>query len=212
MRSTASTDGEAAPATRRRNAPGEGSLLRAEIVDATARLLDAGAAPLSLSLRAIAAEAGITAPAIYAHFAGVREILAEIVARRFAEFSAAMDGAADALPSPHSARDELLARASAYCAFGLQRRSDYDLMFSQVKAHGVDAYADSAGQRSFDEFVKAVTAVRPDADGFAAAAVLWPALHGLVLARHELPGFPWPPLADQLERLIDGLVMAAPRR
>lgn len=179
-------------------------------MDAAARLLADGKSPSALSLRAVAREAGITAPAIYAHFTGMDDLLTAVVARRFAEFSAALNDAVDALPASRTARDELAARTLAYCRFGLDRRGDYELLFGRGEAYGGVAYENSAGQSAFTDLVASVAAVRPDADAVAIAAVLWPALHGLVYARLELAGFPWPSLPAQVERLLDGLVMGAP--
>ncbi len=201
----------AASKTRPRNPPGQGSRLRDDIVAAAARLLSRGTSPSALSLRAVAKEAQITAPAIYAHFNGLNELLSAVVTRRFTEFSAALTAAVDALPAPRSHRDELSARALAYCRFGLERRGDYELLFGRGEAYGGVAYESSAGESAFTDLVMSVAAVRPDADSEAIAALLWPALHGLVYARLELVDFPWPPLNAQVERLIDGLVMAAPR-
>jgi AcrR family transcriptional regulator len=171
------------------------------------RLLAHGVSPAALSLRAVAREARITAPAIYPHFAGMDELLSAVVTRRFADFSDLLMDAVESLPGRHTPRDELLARCLAYCRFGLERRSDYELLFGRGEAHGGIAYENSAGQSAFSDLVNSVAEVRTDADSTAIAAVLWPALHGLVYARLELTDFPWPPLIDQVERLIDGLVV-----
>jgi hypothetical protein len=44
------------------------------------------------------------------------------------------------------------------------------------------------------------------ADPFRTATNVWTALHGLVSLRWSAPGFPWPPLAEQLDDLLSGLV------
>jgi AcrR family transcriptional regulator len=199
-----------APApTRRRNPPGAGARLREDIMNATMGLLASGASPATLSLRSVARAAHVTAPAIYAHFSGMDDLLAAVVTRRFADFTALLDGAVNALPPTHTAQDELIARVTAYCQFGLERPGDYELLFGRGEAYGGVPYENSAGQQAFTDLVTSVTAVRPDADGFGIAAVLWPAMHGLVCARRELAGFPWPPLTDQIRRVIDGLVVGA---
>lgn len=206
-----SESAEEVRAPRRRNPPGQGSRLRDEIVDAAALLLAHGTAPAALSLRAVAKQAGITAPAIYPHFAGMGELLSAVVSLRFSEFTAALTDAVDALPVDHTPHDELAARALAYCRFGLTRRGDYELLFGRGEAHGGVAYENSAGERAFNDLVASVAqAVHTDADPFAIAALLWPALHGLVYARLELAGFPWPPLTTQVGQLIDALVIRTP--
>lgn len=173
------------------------------------RLLAAGTSPSTLSLRAVAKEAHVTAPAIYPHFAGMDELLSAVVERRFTDFTAALDDTVTALPPGSSPRDELSARTLAYCRFGLERRGDYELLFGRSEAYGGVPYENSAGEAAFTDLVSTVAKVRPDADSFAISAVLWPALHGLVHARIELEGFPWPPLAEQVDLLIDGLVSGA---
>ncbi|MGL4340015.1 MAG: TetR/AcrR family transcriptional regulator [Rhodoglobus sp.] len=197
---------------RQRNPPGQGARLRDDIVESAVRLLARGIAPAALSLRAVAREAQITAPAIYPHFAGIDELLVAVVARRFSEFSAALTEAVDALPQPHTHRDELSARCRAYLRFGLARWREYELLFSRGDAYGDMAYEDSAGEIAFNQLARSIAAVRPDADSVAIASVLWPALHGLVLARLELTGFPWLPVEDQIDQIIEGLVIRAPSR
>jgi len=203
---TASTQ---ASSPRQRNAPGQGARLRDDIVDAAIRLLADDTTPSALSLRAVAREAGITAPAIYAHFSGMDELLAVVVTRRFADFAAALDSAESRLPEPREALDVLRARTLAYCVYGLERRGDYELLFGNGDAYGGVPYENSAGETAFLDLVSRVREARPDAEAQAIAAVLWPALHGLVTVRRELAGFPWPPLGDQVDRLIDGLVVQA---
>ena len=178
-------------------------------MNAAMGLLASGASPATLSLRSVARAAHVTAPAIYPHFSGMDDLLAAVVTRRFADFTAVLDGAVNALPPTHSPQDELIARVTEYCRFGLERPGDYELLFGRGEAYGGVPYENSAGQQAFTDLVTSVIAVRPDADGFGIAAVLWPAMHGLVCARRELAGFPWPPLSDQIHRVIDGLVIGA---
>lgn len=206
---TTSVSPLATPA-RRRNPPGEGARLREDILNGAMRLLTRGTSPATLSLRAVAREAHITAPAIYPHFSGMTQLLSAVVARRFDDFTATLDAAVDALPATRTRHDELVARTRAYCQFGLDRPGDYELLFGRGEAYGGVPYENSAGERAFNDLVASVRAVRPDADAHGISAVLWPSLHGLVHARRDLAGFPWPPLIDQIDQLIAGLVNGAP--
>ena len=54
---------------RPRNARGDGAKLREEIVAAAIVLMDASPDAPELTLRSVARQVGITAPAIYPHFA-----------------------------------------------------------------------------------------------------------------------------------------------
>ncbi len=213
---------------RRRNHPGEGIRLRAEIVAAAERLLATSRTASTISLRGVATESGITAPAIYAHFDGMGEVLSAVVASRFETLGEVLDAAASEVTG---ARERLRARCIAYCRFGIDHPGHYLLLFGSGDAHlGVD-YDRSAGAREFEALVRAVHDVivgdgTPDAHALTApasplgsrnpptvgdlaavdiSAVLWPALHGLVLARGELRGFPWPDLESQVDLLL-GLV------
>ncbi len=185
-------------------------LLRTAILDAAEELLATSSAE-SLSLRGVAARVGITAPAIYPHFAGKPELLAAIVERRFAVLATAFDDAADALDPGALPIERLIARCRAYCAFGLSSPGHYALVFGSGAAHlGVD-YSGSAGQAAFEQFVSAVAEV-DEHRARELAALLWPALHGLVFARSEFSSFPWPPIDDQVKALVVGLVGVSPAR
>ena len=87
--------------TRRRNARGSGALLREEILTAATELLDAADSESEVTLRRIAATAGITAPAIYAHFADREAILAAISERAWRDVVAEIRAAGR--PGPHGA-------------------------------------------------------------------------------------------------------------
>jgi len=118
-------------------------------MNATMGLLASGASPATLSLRSVARAAHVTAPAIYPHFSGMDDLLSAVVTRRFAEFTAVLDGAAKALPPAHTPQDELIARVTAYCQFGLERPGDYELLFGRGEAYGGVPYENSAGQQAF---------------------------------------------------------------
>jgi len=216
----------AAPsAPRARNRPGEGERLRAEIVDAADALLaDAGTVE-RLSLRGIARAAGITAPAIYAHFATKEALVAAVIERRFAGLAAALEAAAPdtapaaaaptgteaVTPSASNRADAaatVRARARAYVQFGLEHPGVYAAIFGPGADHLGLAFEGSPGQRVFALLLDPVTAVVAPhgVDPFARAADLWAALHGVVTLRSTLTGFPWSDLDAQVDRLVDGLL------
>lgn len=125
--SPAETDG-----TRRsRNARGEGERLRTEIMDAMVRLIadEERTQPVPLSLREVAREAGITAPAIYRHFTDKADLTRAVLDRLFAELAARMDRAdADAVRQGPAAR--LAAVAHAYCCFAQENPGCFRVMFA----------------------------------------------------------------------------------
>lgn len=194
------------PVTRRtRNRPGEGERLRADIIDAADGLLaDAGAVE-RLSLRGIARAVGITAPAIYAHFATKEQLVAAVVERRFAGLAAALESATD---DRAEHRAIVGARARAYVRFGLEHPGVYALLFGPTADHLGLAYDGSPGERVFALLLDPVTAIvaaRGD-DPLARATDLWAALHGMVTLRSTQSSFPWGDLDAQIDRLVDRLL------
>jgi AcrR family transcriptional regulator len=48
--------------------------------------------------------------------------------------------------------------------------------------------------------------IAPDADPFRVARNVWTALHGMVSLRSTAPEFPWPPLEQQVDDVLSGMV------
>lgn len=46
----------------------------------------------------------------------------------------------------------------------------------------------------------------PPGDPLRAAIGIWTALHGIVTLRASVPNFPWPPLSQQVDDVLSGLV------
>ncbi len=210
---------------RTRNRPGEGAFLRTDIVDAADALLAEAGSADRLSLRGIARAVGITAPAIYAHFATKDELLAAVVARRFAGLADALRAAAPNASGGSSgssgasassgdqsvaAIDTVRARARAYVRFGLEHPAHYGALFGPTADHLGLAYAGSPGEEVFAEVltpVAAVLAERGSTDSpLDRATDVWVALHGLVTLRSSQRSFVWGELDEQIDRLVDRLL------
>lgn len=84
--------------------------------------------PLSLSMREVAREAGVTAPAIYRHFDNKEELARAAVAEGFALLAEAMETAEAEVPADEPAQ-RLAAQAHAYCRFAGAQRGYFRLMF-----------------------------------------------------------------------------------
>ena len=69
----------AEPVRRQRNARGEGERLRIELLEAAADLMATHGDIESISLRAVAREAGVSATAVYRHFDDHHDLLRESV-------------------------------------------------------------------------------------------------------------------------------------
>src|SRR5215469_11211930 len=117
----------------RRRAPaarGEGSRLRGEIVEATARLLAAVGSDDALSLRAVAREVGVSAPSVYLHFADKEALLLAVASALFDDLESTLDRAAAEAGEDPVAR--LLARGHAYVAWGLAHPGHYKVLYEGV--------------------------------------------------------------------------------
>ncbi len=197
----------ARPPSRRRLRRGEGGLLREEVLDAVDRLLTSGASEATLSMRAVAAEAGVSPTAIYLHFADKGELLLAVCLRHFAELETAMQEEAAGAGDPLAV---LQAYGRAYVHFGLDHPEPYRIMFSSPPDFTPASVDDLTELVAFSSVLEAVE--RAMADGavaagepLAVALLLWTTVHGIVSLRLSEPTFPWPPLDDQVEHMLEVL-------
>ncbi len=114
-----------APPPRRRNPRGSGALLRQEILAAADELLDAAESESELTLRGIACAAGITAPAIYAHFPDREAILTALAERAWRDVVVEIREAAAPGADP---RDRLHRGCATYVAFAQRHPLRYAMM------------------------------------------------------------------------------------
>lgn len=168
--------------------------LRGELVRAAAALLERAGAVEAVTLRAVAREAGVSAPAVYGHFADLEALLDAVVDEGFDRLGAAI---ADAVAPLTGAEERLVAGCRAYVAVGLAAPARYRAMFGPRRVRGAEA---------FGLLVDAVTACvaagcSESSDPAADAALLWTALHGLVTLRAAGPDPVWPDLDGQVRAL-----------
>lgn len=195
-----------APPARTRNRPGEGARLRDDIVRAADALLAESGSAAQLSLRGVAREVGITAPAIYPHFATLDDLLAAVLARRFAGLTHALV----ATPDTGDAHSVVRARARAYVDFGLAHPGLYAVLFGPQADHLGVGFEGSAGEQAFAAILEPVArAIEVPADhprALALATDIWVVVHGIVTLRTRLTGFPWGDLERQLDRVVNQLL------
>lgn len=115
--------------------------------------------------------------------------------------------------------DELRRRCRAYCHFGLDHPGLYHTMFQTGLP--MEVWRDPAqtpGRRSFENLVGAVRrcidagTAPAHSDVFRLASLIWAAEHGLILARISRPTFPWGPIDELIEEMVDRLMGIAPGR
>ena len=177
--------------------------LRADLLAAATALIERTGSAEAVSLRAVAREAGVTAPAVYGHFADLGALLDAVIAQGFTDLGAAISAATDAVADPVG---RLRAGCRAYVRCGLAAPGRYRAMFGTRRV--------PAGDRAFDGLVEAVAAcVRAgrsaSRDARADAALVWTALHGLVTLWAEGRDLPWPDLDEQVDTLVARLALVS---
>jgi AcrR family transcriptional regulator len=183
---------------RERSRRGEGERLRADIIGAAERLLRTHPVE-ALSLRAVAREVGVTAPALYLHFADRRELVWAVLVQQYGELGTATSVAVAGHADPAG---RLRAWCLAYCRFGLEQPGLYRAMFESWNAERVDVpLAELPGHGLLQSLLAALAACGTrEGELDELGTLLWAGLHGLVSLRINKPSFPWPPI----ERLVDG--------
>lgn len=202
---------------RRPNRRGEGTLLRRDILDAAASILDDTPNEAAVTLRAVARRAGIAAPSIFAHFADRQAILLALVQEAFAELAAQLR---DVDPQADPVR-RLRATGEAYLAYAAAHPQRYRLMFGGVWDGGAAvttstvtaAEVTGLGRDALEILTDRLQACVDDGsstgtDVHADVVALWLGLHGLAHQRAVASAFPWP--ADITERVVAPLARLRP--
>jgi AcrR family transcriptional regulator len=181
-----------------------GDLKRALIETAVKAIAKHGAD--AMSLRELAARAGVSPGAPYHHFANRGELMAAIAEEGFARLEARLIAARDAAPANASARLEAL--GLAYVTFAVSSLGHFRVMFhGDAKAAGPA----EAGLRAFHILREAVEACQqageaPEGDATGLVLVAWSAVHGFATlwADRALPFLDLEPerLAPEIGRLI----------
>jgi AcrR family transcriptional regulator len=197
-------------AARPRNPRGEGERLRVELLDAAAELMAETGDIDAVSLRAIAARAGVSPTAVYRHFDDHLSLLRAAVEHCWAEFVRAFVEADEGVTDPF---ERLRRSGAAYVRFAMEQPGKYHVLFSNK----IDAEfeGDPVGTSAFDMLVDKVTAILAALDDprdprFVAVQVFtW--MHGIVdlVGRHG--DFDWPPIELLLDDLRVRLGLAPPR-
>ncbi|PZR36696.1 TetR/AcrR family transcriptional regulator [Caulobacter segnis] len=177
--------------------------LREALID-TAMELAERAGPESVSLRAAARAAGVSATAPYAHFDDRDALLAAACARGIGQLTTAIAACIDQAPKPQA----MSAFSHAFVEFGLRRPGFYRLLFvaPYIQQAPVGCDLHRAAKAAFDLLL---TLFDPDLDDDQRrrlAMRLLTGLHGLILAEQALI-LPDAPRVDP-GGLVDDLVNA----
>ncbi len=160
-----------------------GDLPRA-LVAAAVALVDEGGAE-TLTLRAVAQNAGVNHRAVYRHFADKRALLAAVALEGNRNLLVAVDAALAKLPKKAHTRERLLAIVAAYATFALSHPSHYRVMFGpRLNEDGRFPELEVVLQRALVcmqvEIGRGVEADElPPQDLLRSALSLWSAMHGV---------------------------------
>ncbi|WP_107655353.1 TetR/AcrR family transcriptional regulator [Nocardia suismassiliense] len=190
---------------RKRNARGHGSALRHEIVRAATGLIDEVESESDVTLRSIARAAGVSAPAIYAHFPDRDTVLDAVTEASWEEIVRAIVGSSE---QATGSRDLLMHGCLAYIAFARRHPLRYTLMTQRTGAT-------SGAHDALDVLTGALARCRggePDDSGVIAAG-LSTALHGMAMMNRMQSSAPWIggyAVEDVLTGLIDSAISFQP--
>ncbi|GAA2603046.1 TetR/AcrR family transcriptional regulator [Streptomyces axinellae] len=197
---------EGAATRRRRNPRGQGQVLKAQLVDAAARLLATLDQPETLTLRQVAREVGVAPASIYSHFPDLGALIEHVLRLRYDELAGLMNQAAHSAPDPLT---DLVARCAAYVHWGVEQPGHYRTLFGgRMPADLVPGSAHGAGAELLESVVASLAAVT-DTDRssttehqWQAGLLLWTAMHGLISLYNDHGDIPWPPLNALLADLL----------
>jgi AcrR family transcriptional regulator len=187
-------------ASRARNARGEGSKLREQLLQATTEILSEVGDANAVSVRAIARRAGVSPTALYLQFPDRDALVAAAVDDGFEAFNAAL---MEAVAVPAEPRDRLAAMGRAYLEFSVQQPALYTILFS-ARRQLVDKQQTPRDQ-AFDGLVTLLCEHDPSLDAESArevGLVVWSSLHGYAMLRTVRAHFNWPEPEVFLRRLL----------
>ncbi len=172
----------------------------------------------ALTMRRVAALAGVSTAALYLYFADRLSLMAAVADELFQGLLAAFREAAAAAAGDPDPRARLRALMNAYVRWGLAHPDEYRVIFmtpiTGVAGHRPGAAGVSAapsGQATFallqEEVARLVgTGVLRPADPQVVAEAIWAAGHGLVALLITKPQFPWSPREELSRTLADTLL------
>lgn len=199
------------PVRKRPKAYHHGDLREALVAAGTKLLAEKGLD--GFTLRQCARRAGVSHAAPAHHFATSSDLLAEIAARGFERFVAALGKAAeDAAGLPLA---KLEAMGGAYVTFALANPAVYSLMFRQGAGTLMSPHLKTAATTAWQQLCDAVAAAIGPERGdevIAKASAVWALVHGtatLMLDRRLPPGGGGADLAAGILSSVPGLLREA---
>ncbi len=154
-----------------------------------------------VSLRSVAAGAGVSPTAVYRHFAGHEELLTSTTIWCWERFDEAVNGATADVEDPV---EMLRAQCLAYLEFAQHQPGIYRVIFSNVGAVGT--VRDDVGLPIFAKLVGTVRAALEakgdDRKPLVVALEVFSWVHGIADLRLVSVGLPFPTIDAQVESLV----------
>jgi len=203
---------------RQRNPRGTGDRLRDELIDAAVRVLAARGDTERLSIRAVAAEAQVSPPAVYRHFPDRRGLVRAAVESCFDRFQTQLTQAEHGAATPLEA---LRRRCQAYVAFGTGQPHLYRVMFGAwsagPKALGTYGRRPHPGATAFTDLIASIqrclnAGAQTRRPSPFLAFQLWALLHGMTDLRAGKPEMPWPGADEMIDHYLVCLGLRTPQR
>jgi AcrR family transcriptional regulator len=197
--------------SRARSARGRGDELREELLDAAEELLAEHDDERQVTIRAIVERVGVTPPSLYRHFRDKRDVIEQVVARRFLALGAATMAAAEGPAARGEAAEALRAGCLAYLEWARENPGGYAVLFRVRRDTELGLPEGSSGSVAFDGLREGIEACQEagqarSADPHLLAAVVWTSLHGLATLTVLRAEFPWPDLEVMVDTLLHGVV------
>lgn len=186
--------------TRNRNPRGQGERLRQELLVAAVGLLGEHRSLASVTLRGVAAAAGVSPTAVYRHFDDRDDLLRQAIAWCWRRFDAALD-----VPATDDPVADFRAQGRAYLRFALEEPGLYRVLFSHRERLG--SQPDHPGLAVFQELVDRVAGLLArrgdDRDPWFVAVQVHTWIHGIADLQGSHGDMAWPPV----DRLVDDLAL-----
>jgi len=141
------------------------------------------------SMRKLAKEVGVTAPAIYRHYEGREEVIADVVREAYRAFTAYIYRALEA-PTP---LERFLGAGEGYLDFALEHPRWFQIMFSGPERLGIEVLPDDIEAMScaihqfwIDRVSECMGAgILKEGDPSQTSITMWAHAHGMVQLYHQ---------------------------
>lgn len=195
-------------ASRRRARRGEGDALRQELLYAARSIVEDDGDAHGVTIRRVAARAGVSQSAVYLHFSSRDELVYDAAYQTYIDHDHELEVELRRLKDP---KDRVDRRGRGYVDFALKYPSLFHVLLmgngSERTPHRFDGY--EFIQRTnlrglIDDVRESMEAgrIEPGSPELT-SALLWMAVHGVASLQISIPNFPWPPPGVLMDSMLD---------